>query len=86
MLSGSLSEELTLSDTTWQLIIAVFALLGPALVLAGLVIGRMQEKNTSAHKRIDKLELNIDRRFDQLHAAIQRAWRACPLVHDHKED
>lgn len=70
-----------MSDTTWQLIVALFALIGPALVVAGLVIGRMQEKSASAHKRIDKLEATITIEFAELRAALDKAWRACPLAH-----
>lgn len=69
---------------TWSLVVALFALIGPALVLAGWWIGRVAEKTTSAHVRIDRLERVLTDEFHEVRKALKEsldnAWRNCPLT------
>lgn len=67
-----------------ELIVAILALVGPALVWLGLTVGRLSERTTTSHKRIDKLEERLSTEFeklaDRLDLSIRNGWRHCPLA------
>ena len=71
----------------WMLVVGLFALVGPAIAAVSLFIGRMMERTSSAHKRIDKLEQNLAAEFkatrEELRHAIEMAWANCPMAKDH---
>lgn len=70
----------------WHFIVALFALIGPALVILGLLLGRLIEKSNSAHLRIDRLEVTLAEEFKEmkftLRDSIEQSWKNCPLARD----
>jgi len=72
-------------------VIALLALVGPALVWIGIRLGALQAATSAAHHRIDetdarfeKHEERMDDRFEKLtqtlSQAIKNGWRHCPLA------
>jgi len=70
--------------------IALFALIGPALVMLGIWLGTLRASTRAAHKRLDDLETLLREEFRNfrldLRESIEKAWTNCPLAHKHKED
>ena len=66
------------------LLVAVMALLGPALVYLGMQLGSLRQQTTAAHKRIDRLEETLTREFELLRTTLDQSirdgWKHCPLA------
>jgi len=61
---------------------------GVTLLYLGIRLGMVIASTRSAHHRIDKLEIDLSRNFEnfatRLENAIEKAWMNCPLAHkDH---
>ena len=73
----------------WQLFVAMFALIGPGLVMSGM----SWERGKRNEKRLDTLERllreELHRLGDRLEESVEKAWTNCPLAHaeqhHHKE-
>ena len=65
-------------------LIAIFALIGPALLYLGMRLGRHSEAIRRQDGRMDKLEETLSRQFKQLHEeltrSLEKAWLNCPLA------
>jgi len=79
----------------WHLVIALVALIGPALLYAGITIGRINEKtqntkdwlkavDAEAKSRDRDLERRLTNEFktlgDRLEEAVKNGWMHCPLA------
>ncbi len=71
--------------SNWTFLLAVIGLVGPGLI----VVGRLWEKTTAAHVRLDKLEVSLQLSMDKLERTvrhtIETAWVKCPLANQHQE-
>lgn len=71
----------------WQWLIA---LIGPGLLVGGIVVGRLMEKTSAAHKRIDRLETTLKEEFQSMKEAlttsIETAYLHCPLAKEGRHE
>lgn len=67
-------------------LIALLALVGPALLLLGVWLGSIRASTRSAHHRIDQIEDKLTSEFKQMREALthslERAWMNCPLARE----
>jgi hypothetical protein len=57
-------------------------MVGPGLIFLGLLLGKLLEKVSSAHKRIDKVEIALEKGLAKIEESVEKAWASCPMAQE----